>query len=128
MVNNGNTRVIITLKIGANFFGSTTSWEASLYSGTEPGEETNGRFTEWKTAVGNIVIFDLPEDVLENENAPFCQERNMYARLRTTEGYPSLDLVSQPITLAYNMEIIIPVIISAPGMSYSLDQHPHLND
>ncbi|OWZ84363.1 LysM peptidoglycan-binding domain-containing protein [Natranaerobius trueperi] len=105
------TKVIISLKIGKNEFGFTDQWEASLYEGAVPGEETAARFTEWKQAVDNVVTFELPEEVRENFEAPFGVEDETYVRIRTLDNniYPIFDIVTKPFTLGKNVKIIVPV-------------------
>ena len=80
-------------------FGTTNLWEASLYKGAVPGEETEGRFTEWKEAQNGAVSFTLPEDVRPGQEAPWDEPRNTYVRMRTLNGYPTFDFVSRPFTL-----------------------------
>ena len=105
-------KVIITLDMGTNEFGFTNQWEASLYKGAIPGQETEGRFTEWKPAVNGVVTFDLPEEVRENLEAPFGVPNDTYVRIRTLQNniYPTFDLVTEPFTLEVNETYFIPVI------------------
>ena len=92
------TTVIITLSDMGLEFGAIVGWEASLYAGAEPDEETSGRFTEWVTVDNDAVTFTLPDDVREDDEAPWGDE--VYARVRSaTDAYPSFDLVSDPFTL-----------------------------
>jgi len=83
----------------AENFGTTNLWEASLYKGAVPGQETEGRFTEWKEAQNAAVRFSLPEDVRPGLEAPWGEPRNTYVRIRTLNGYPTFDFVSRPFTL-----------------------------
>ena len=83
----------------AENFGTTNQWEASLYKGAVPGQETEGRFTEWKEAQNAAVRFTLPEDVRPGLEAPWGEPRNTYVRIRTLNGYPTFDFVSRPFTL-----------------------------
>ncbi len=93
-------QVTITLEDLGCVFGGLGSWEASLYAGATPGEETTGRFTEWVAAQNGLVAFQLPEDVLEGMTAPWAVPEGAYARIRQVgEGYPTFDLVGRPFTL-----------------------------
>ncbi|WP_350342890.1 hypothetical protein PRVXT_002158 [Proteinivorax tanatarense] len=107
------TIVTITLDIGTNEFGSTEDWEASLYEGAVPQEETDGRFTDWVQAVNNRVTFRLPQDVREGFEIPWNEPDNTYVRLRTTEGYPTFDIVTEPFTLQQNRIYKVPVQVTS---------------
>ncbi|MDP3487571.1 MAG: hypothetical protein Q8S19_06530 [Bacillota bacterium] len=80
-------------------FGTTNQWEASLYKGAVPGQETEGRFTEWKEAQNATVRVTLPDDVRPGLEAPWDEPRNTYVRIRTLNGYPTFDFVGRPFTL-----------------------------
>ncbi len=97
----GEARVSITLMFPDEEFGATSDWEASLYMGTEPGDETSGRFTEWKSPdEEGLLNFMLPEEVREDDTAPFGEEEQTYVRLRSLDdAYPSFDFVSEAFTL-----------------------------
>ncbi|QGT99359.1 hypothetical protein SYNTR_0766 [Candidatus Syntrophocurvum alkaliphilum] len=93
-------RALITVRfsnIMQNRFGTTDRWEAALYKGAIAGQETDGRFTEWKRPVNKRVSFYLPRDVRQNNRTPWNQL--IYVRIRTTNGYPTFDFVSKPFRL-----------------------------
>ncbi|ACB84282.1 LysM peptidoglycan-binding domain-containing protein [Natranaerobius thermophilus] len=104
-------KVIIALNIGTNKFGYTGKWEAALYKGAIPAEETEGRFTEWKQADKNIVTFELPEEVRKSFEVPFSIPEDTYVRIRTlgNDVFPVFDLVTEPFTLVRNKKIIVPI-------------------
>lgn len=98
--NNGQrATVTITFRGLTGNLGVTRRWEAALYKGAIPGQETEGRFTPWKPLANGAVHFRLPADILEGETAPWGMTRNTYVRIRTTNGYPTFDFVSRPFTL-----------------------------
>ncbi|SFH67232.1 Copper amine oxidase N-terminal domain-containing protein [Tindallia magadiensis] len=103
--------VSITLSTSENAFGETEMWEASLYEGAVAGEETSGRFTDWKTVEDGSVSFDLPMEVREDDEAPWGAELDTYVRVRTVgeDGYPDFDLVSTPFTLNEGADIDVSI-------------------
>ncbi len=101
-----DTQVIVRLNTGVDNFGETVEWEASLYQGAIVGEETSGRFTDWKPVnETNEVVFSVPEEVQQGSFAPFGKVNGAYIRVRTvdTASYPQLDMVSNPFTLTEGM-------------------------
>ena len=98
-------QVTVELRDLGGRFGAPGLWEASLYAGPEAGEETSGRFTEWVEVDDGGVVFSLPEDVREGDEAPWDEE--IYVRIRQVEddGYPEFDLVGRPFTLADGAEV-----------------------
>jgi len=93
-------RVVIGFAPTGDGFGAAEGWEASLYAGAEPGDETGGRFTAWVPVQNGSVAFDLPQDVRDGMEAPFGVEGDTYVRIRTSDdGYPTFDLVGAPFTL-----------------------------
>ncbi|MBF8436239.1 hypothetical protein I0Q91_04035 [Halanaerobiaceae bacterium Z-7014] len=98
----GEALVSLILFTGTNEFGHTEDWEASLYAGAEAGEETAGRFTEWKPAdEGGHLAFEIPEEVRDGDEAPWDAEYDTYLRIRSTDddAYPQFDIVTEPFTL-----------------------------
>jgi len=90
--------VTVTLADLGLEFGAIEGWQASLYAGAVAGQETAGRFTAWMTVEDGVVVFTLPEDVSEGEEAPWNAEA--YVRVRNAAGtFPTFDLVSDPFTL-----------------------------
>ncbi len=80
------------------------TFEAALYTGTEPGEETTGRLTQWVADVENTVNIRLPLHTLEDETLPWDAEDEVYIRVRATDvswmnPYPAFDMVSESFTL-----------------------------
>ena len=80
------------------------TFEAALYNGTEPGEETTGRLTEWVADVDNTVNIRLPMRTLDDETLPWDAEGEVYVRVRATDvswinPYPAFDMVSESFTL-----------------------------
>ncbi|PDW01566.1 hypothetical protein [Candidatus Viridilinea mediisalina] len=82
-------------------FGAVHTWEASLYAGAVAGEETDGRFSDWKAPEDGVVLFTLPAEVREGSVAPWGAEDNTYLRVRARgdDVYPTFDWVSNPFTL-----------------------------
>ena len=80
-------------------FGAIGNWEASLYAGAIEGQETSGRFTEWVAVEDGRVTLVVPGDVREGSSVPWNERDNTYVRLRTSDGYPQFDIVSEPFTL-----------------------------
>jgi uncharacterized repeat protein (TIGR01451 family) len=93
--------VTVTLADLGLEFGAIGDWEASIYAGAEDGDETSGRFTEWVTATNDSVVFTLPADVREGDEASWYEENNTYIRIRNQgdDAYPTFDMVSDPFTL-----------------------------
>lgn len=92
--------VTVAFSSGSFSFGEASQWEVSLYAGADVGEETSGRFTEWRSVETHSVTFSLPEDVREGNSAPFGEPVDTYVRIRSLEGaYPSFDFVSEAFTL-----------------------------
>ena len=106
--------VTVTLHDMGLEFGAIENWEASLYAGAEVGEETSGRFTEWKPAVNGQVVFLLPGEVREGDEAPWDVANDTYVRIRTTgeETYPTFDLVSDAFTLTEGHHVV-PFVIDS---------------
>jgi LysM repeat protein len=91
------------------------TFEAALYTGTEPGEETSGRLTQWVVDVGNTVNIRLPLHTLEGEALPWDAEDEVYVRVRATDvswinPYPAFDMVSESFTLEDNLYTVSWVI------------------
>ena len=99
-----NASISVTLTDLGLEFGAIENWEASLYAGAEIGEETGGRFTDWKEAVNGVVRFDLPNEVREGREAPWNVTDDTYVRIRHVgdDVYPTFDMVSDAFTLEYN--------------------------
>jgi hypothetical protein len=102
--------VTVTLSDMGLEFGAVGPWEAALYSGPVEGEETLGGFTDWKeVGEDDQVVFNLPEDILDEMEAPWGEMNGTYVRIRTIfpnqvvgvpiEYVPAFDMVSDPFTL-----------------------------
>lgn len=91
--------VVINLSFIDAEFGGVDAWEGSIYAGSVDGEETSGRFTEWVEADNGAVMFHLPADVRDGDEAPFGDE--VYIRVRSVgdEAYPSFDFVGDAFAL-----------------------------
>ncbi len=94
--------ITVSLEDWGGEFGTPDQWETSLYTGTVPGDETGGRFTDWVAADDGSVVFQL-----SHEDAPWGEE--IYIRVRPVDrvdDYPQFDLVGRPFTLeqGYNVE------------------------
>jgi hypothetical protein len=101
MASSHEATVTITLADMGLEFGAIEGWQASLYAGAEIGAETSGRFTAWVAVDNDQVTFTLPQDVLENQEAPWDVPDDTYVRVRSgPEEYPTFDLVSDPFTLS----------------------------
>lgn len=110
--------ITITFSGVTDNFGTTNQWEASLYKGAVPGEETDGRFTEWKEAQHGMVRFALPEDIRPGLEAPWDEPRNTYVRIRTLNGYPTFDFVGRPFTLRpeqYRVHMALRSVVQVQG-------------
>ncbi|USR92586.1 hypothetical protein NEA10_07670 [Phormidium yuhuli AB48] len=119
----GEARVSISLMFPDEEFGATSDWEASLYMGAEPGEETSGRFTDWKSPdEEGLLQFMLPEEVREDETAPFGEEGQTYVRLRSLDdAYPSFDIVSEAFTLtegSHQVDVAINSLVISTGSDW----------
>ncbi len=102
--------ISITFRTSDSTFGETGMWEASLYAGAVAGEETSGRFTDWKVSdEEGVVEFVIPEETREDHETPWNVEMDTYIRVRSVDddAYPQFDMVSAPFTLE-------------DGMSYSV--------
>ena len=121
-----DTVVEISLNATDITFGEIDAWEASLYEGATPGEETDGRFTEWIEADNDTVTINLPED-LDNDEAPFDVQDDVYVRLRSlNDAYPEFDVVTPPFTLVENelTEISLSVTTSVRDEALPEDPEP----
>ncbi len=97
-----DTKVTVRLNVGVEDFGELVDWEASLYMGAIAGEETSGRFTEWKPVDDAMeILFLIPEDVREGNSAPMGKLNDCYVRVRDLGdiNFPKMDVVSNPFTL-----------------------------
>lgn len=107
---NDAAQITVRLNDMGGEFGALDSWQASLYAGPVPGEETDGRFTEWMDVMNGEVVFNLPEDVMDEEMAPWGEE--VYVRIRSlNEEYPEFDLVGMPFTLTEGMDVITTITV-----------------
>ena len=93
-------------------FGAPGPWEASLYAGAEPGQETGGRFTDWMPVQDGAVVFELPDDVREGDEAPWGDEAYVRVRSVGEDAYPTFDLVGRPFILSDGAQVISHVQIS----------------
>ncbi|WP_129674004.1 hypothetical protein [Candidatus Chloroploca sp. Khr17] len=105
LVPGDTTEVRVYLDDLGGAFSSLDTWEASLYAGAEPGQETSGRFTAWKPVEAGLVTFRLPAEINEGSAAPWAVENGAYIRVRSTEAYPTFDLVGRPFTLVEGLNI-----------------------
>lgn len=103
--------VSVTLSTSDSAFGETGIWEASLYEGAVAGEETSGRFTDWKPVEDGSISFELPMEVREGDEAPWDAELDTYVRVRTAgeDEYPEFDFVSTPFTLSEGADIDVSI-------------------
>jgi hypothetical protein len=112
MVEHESATVTVHLMDLGGEFGAPGPWEASLYAGAEPGQETSGRFTEWMPVQDGAVVFVLPDDVLEGEEAPWDEEAYVRVRSVGEDAYPTFDLVGRPFILTDGAEVMSHVTIS----------------
>jgi hypothetical protein len=93
-------------------FGAPGPWEASLYGGAVPGNETGGRFTAWFPVQDGLVTFNLPADVSAGNQAPWGEE--IYIRVRSVgaDAYPTFDLVGRPFMLTDGLQITSSIVLS----------------
>ncbi|WP_159788175.1 hypothetical protein [Sodalinema gerasimenkoae] len=119
----GEALVSIGLMFADDEFGATSDWEAALYTGAESGEETDGRFTDWKSPdEDGLLNFRLPEEVREDDTAPFDEEGETYVRFRALDDtYPSFDFVSEPFTLtegSHQVDVAINSLVISTGSDW----------
>lgn len=93
----GTASILFGFSPSGDGFGASDAWEASLYAGAIAGAETGGRFSAWVAHEGGSVRFAIPEDA--TSPAPFGVADDFYLRVRSTDGYPSFDFVTAPVTL-----------------------------
>ena len=95
--------VVTVAEVGLNIVRPFT-FEAALYAGPEPGQETEGRLTQWVADIGGTVNLRLPQHALPGATLPWGEEGEVYVRLRTTNvtplnPYPAFDMVGEAFTL-----------------------------
>jgi hypothetical protein len=93
-------------------FGAPGPWEASLYGGAVPGNETGGRFTAWFPAQDGMVTFNLPDNVSAGNQAPWGEE--IYIRVRSVgaSAYPTFDVVGRPFRLTGGLHMASSIVLS----------------
>jgi hypothetical protein len=110
MEGGNSAQITVRLEDMGGEFGALDSWQASLYTGATPGQETAGRFTDWEVAIDGEVVFNIPDDVLENGDIPWNEE--VYVRIQSlNDEYPEFDLVGRPFTLTDGTNVISTIIV-----------------
>ena len=109
---NETAMVMVRLHDMGGAFGAPGPWEASLYGGAVPGNETGGRFTAWVPAQDGLVTFNLPADVSAGNQAPWGEE--IYIRVRSVgaNAYPTFDVVGRPFMLTDGLQITSSIMLS----------------
>jgi hypothetical protein len=94
---NGSTITVHLMDRGGTF-GAIEDWQAALYTGTAPGQETAGRFTNWAAAANGMAEIAIPADLVPETAAPWGEE--VYIRIQSMEGdYPEFDATGMPFIL-----------------------------